>query len=174
MANTSGKIRDANRQASQVRTRPSHLGNAERERIRTALKLADDKWRDFNRRRAVEWKVNFALWTALGALAGVYWKTGRGEGLDVSAASMLSFGLILVECIYWFWSVGLWRRNREDQYDAYAYRHQAGGEAPKHQYVRSWKDALQVLAHWSHGSQIYATGLLIVIAIFGVMHSAKW
>jgi hypothetical protein len=150
------------------------LNNAERERIRTALKLADAKWNDFNRRRAIEWKVNFALWPALGALACYYWKAGRAEGLDALAAIVLSFVLILVECIYWFWSVGLWRRNREDQYDAYDYLHKAGGEAPKHRYVRSWKDGLQVLAHWSHGSQIYATGLLIVIAIFGVMHSAKW
>jgi len=35
-----------------------------KDRIDTLLALADASWRDFDTRRAFEWKVSIGLWTA--------------------------------------------------------------------------------------------------------------
>ena len=94
---------------------------AEREKIRTALRLAEVAWRDFDRRRAYEWKVNFALWPALGAVSGFFWK--GSQNLDAFPAVSISILLMIIGCIYWFkWSVGLWERNKFDQDTAQDHR----------------------------------------------------
>jgi hypothetical protein len=155
---------------------------AKRERIRTALKLAEVRWRDFDRRRSYEWKVNFGLWPALGALAGFFWKTN--QKLEwYEAATFISL-LIVVAVFYWFrWSVGMWRRNRGDQEAAYHFWRIADGvegedkpwtdiPPPSYDWRGTWKDGLKVSMHWSHGSQIIITLVLVVITILGVIRSA--
>ena len=40
------------------------------DRVGFLLKLADFSWRDYSERRSIEWKINFALWLALGSFSG--------------------------------------------------------------------------------------------------------
>lgn len=153
---------------------------AEREKIRTALRLAEVAWRDFDRRRAYEWKVNFALWPALGALSGFFWK--GSQNLDAFPAVSISILLMIIGCIYWFkWSVGLWERNKFDQDTAQYYWARADGDPsssrplPRTQpgeksWTNAWNDGWRVLGRWSHGSQIIITLILIAIAIGGALH----
>jgi hypothetical protein len=172
---------------------------------RTALRLADVAWRDSDRRRSYEWKVNFALWPALGALGGFFWKeeTPHFSALEVIGISLL---LVFIGYTYWFkWSLGLWNRNywdlttadyywarvdgdpkradplrraRLDEFDERLKKHGRGIlspliDVPDFRARRPFRKTLgagwRILGHWSHGSQITITLILIAITIWGAI-----
>jgi hypothetical protein len=159
---------------------------------RTALRLAEAAWRDFDRRRSYEWKVNFALWPALGALGGFFWK--ENPQFEPLATISISIVLIIIAYTYWFkWSVGLWERNNLDQTVAHYYWARADGDtsknesfprgkfdatspdfAPRRSWTETWAAGWRVFWRWSHGSQIMITLALIIIALAGALHSTKW
>lgn len=87
-------------------------------RVRALLRIADMHWRDFDSRRSYEWKVNFALWTSLGALAGLLL---RSEGGISDQMGVVASGVVaVIYLVYWVvWSVGTWRRNYHDFQDAH-------------------------------------------------------
>jgi hypothetical protein len=118
--------------------------NTERERIRNALKLAEARWRDFDRRRAYEWKVNFALWAALGSFSGFLWKIDNV--IDKRYAITVIILLIAFGLLYWFrWTVGLWRRNKYDQDAAYYYWRRADGDKSA---LDPWSEKPPIAFEW--------------------------
>jgi hypothetical protein len=132
------------------------------------LRLAEALWRDFDRRRAYQWKVNFALWSALGSFAGLSLKINQPLGIYWTFFVMVV--LIFIGYFYWFrWSVGIMRRNVHDQQGAHYYWGRVDGDpnktdpwpgrdkAPKaFQWKGSTKFGLKkVIRHWSHGSEVY-------------------
>jgi hypothetical protein len=167
----------------------SKAAEPETVRQRTALKLADAAWRQFDRRRAYEWKIAFALWTALGVLAGFFWKDNPQIGLLPTVGIVAV--LLLIAYMYWFkWSIGLWLANRYNQDEANHYWARADGDSryedpfrrsdrrPDPEARRSWKQTWEtgrcVYRSWSHGSQIGITLILIAIVAVGALRSAKW
>jgi hypothetical protein len=88
--------------------------------------LADASWRDFDRRRSYEWKINFGLWAALGSLAGFLFN--KGVQLSAWQLGFLIVGLIVIGLVYWLkWSTRVWLNNNLDQAAAHFY----WGEADK-------------------------------------------
>jgi hypothetical protein len=178
-------------------------GDLERDRRnRLNLRLAEAAWRDADRRRSYEWKLNFALWPALGALGGFFWK----QNPQFAPGWMIAGSLLIVGIAgtYWFhWSVGLWIRNNSDLTAADYYLARIDGDPsriapfprsrlvdfdarsdnPYDSFSRlSWKPGLrkramagfELLRHWSHGSQIVFTLILSLITIGGMLRSAAW
>ena len=159
---------------------------AERERIRTSLRLAEAFWRDFDRRRAYQWKVNFALWSALGSFAGLSLRIN--QPLGIPWAGFVIVVLSFIGYFYWFrWSVGMMRRNVHDQQGAHYYWGRADGDpnkadpwpkrdgAPR---AFQWKGSTKygfkkVIRHWSHGSEVIFTLLLVFLGIGAAIRSCS-
>jgi hypothetical protein len=160
---------------------------AKRERIRTSLRLAEAFWRDYDRRRAYQWKVNFALWSALGSFAGLSLKIDQPLGIYWTAFAIVV--LIFIGFFYWFrWSVGIMRRNVHDQQGAHYYWGRVDGDPskdapwpgrddPPRAFDLEWKrlkqDSLKVIMHWSHGSEIIFTLLLVFLGIGAAIRSCS-
>jgi hypothetical protein len=147
-----------------------------KDRIKLLLKLADAAWRDFDQRRSYEWKINFALWAALGSFAGFLFKGGP-KIYGMRAYSVYAI-LFLIGCIYTLlWTRGLKRRNYEDQAAAHHYWSQAdkviGVASPR---VRSQFQAASsrpLVKTWSHFSQVAITSLFLIIAALAVSFSGR-
>jgi hypothetical protein len=78
-------------------------------RVESLLKLADFSWRDYSERRSIEWKINFALWLALGSFGGFMFQHQTPLRLWVRLAitALLSFSFL----VYTF----LWKAEVKDR-----------------------------------------------------------
>jgi hypothetical protein len=76
--------------------------------------MREDAWRSFDRRRGFEWKLSFALWSALGAYMAALIKLhpATGDPALRLGSVVVTLGLIAV---HWYWTRGLGRANRVDQ-----------------------------------------------------------
>jgi hypothetical protein len=142
---------------------------SDKERAELAMRLGDRLWRDFDKRRSFEWKLNFALWPALAAFAGLVL---RGD-VQLKLAAVVGIALALVAIFLLFalvWTPGLRHRNWRDQSGAHAYWKQsataAGLEAPPVHERRQLEAPLWKA--WSHVTQMGVTLLLIIVAIFAM------
>lgn len=92
--------------------------DAEKDRkVKALFDLANYLWKDFDGRRAQEWKANFALWAALAALVGI--TTWQNVTLSRGLAWCISIFLVWVVLVYWLvWTTGMWRRNFETTQEA--------------------------------------------------------
>ena len=87
-------------------------------RSRTLLRMADFHWREFDTRRSYEWKSNFALWPALGALSGFL--LTKGQNLPEILAISGTISVIVIFFLYWlYWQTIMWIQNKEDRDRAY-------------------------------------------------------
>lgn len=162
------------------------------QRVAFLLKLANVAWRDFDKRRSFEWKVNFALWPALGAFAGFLFTHPDSASKVVAVVGIVLVAVIGI--IYAFvWTPGIRHHNRLDQEAAHHYWAAVDKvlevESPK---VR--KDFTETLnlsteekqlekyslravrPGWSHRSQIAFTMVLLGLAGLGLglARAAGW
>jgi hypothetical protein len=87
---------------------------SDKEKCDVLLGLAESSWREFDTRRAFEWKVSFGLWTALGLLA---LSLGRADlRLDVAGKLAVTLCLLALVVVYVFvWSWGIYRSHTKNQ-----------------------------------------------------------
>lgn len=92
----------------------------DKERIDSLIRLAEASWHEYIDRRAIEWKVNFGLWLALGTFAGFMFQQEAVLPLWIAfVASLILLGAFL---IYTFlWKVEIQRRNQLDKEAAHYY-----------------------------------------------------
>jgi hypothetical protein len=134
-----------------------------RDKIDFLLKLADVAWRDYSDRRAIEWKVNLALWAGLGALGGFMFQLQTRPPVLIGA--IVTALLALVFLIYVrFWKAEIQKRNARDLNNANYYwtaaDHELGTKPPEHRRAfesNGWRP--------THLSQIIVTLLFIVLTI---------
>lgn len=140
----------------------------EKDRIEFLMKLAEVAWRDYSERRSIEWKVNFALWTSLGAFSGfVFQQKVAVESLYALAASII---IICVVAVYIFvWKAEIQRRNRLDLDAAQKYwiecDKEIGIDSPdvrtRHGSASRWRKT-----HLSQAIITVLLGLLCILAIW--------
>jgi hypothetical protein len=68
------------------------------EKVKYLLELAELHRKQFDTRRQVEWKINFAFWTAVGLVA--YFYCSRDTGLSLCEGIGIAFGLVLAGSFY--------------------------------------------------------------------------
>ena len=122
------------------------------------LKLADAAWREFDTRRSFEWKINFALWAGLAAIAGFAIK----EDFQVGDYIWVFLGATWAVYIF-IWQWGLMNRNRSNQSIAQFYwkrvQEHLGEELPGYLQPRIPRHRRSQL--YSHGFQILVTFLFL-------------
>jgi hypothetical protein len=156
--------------------------DAEKDRkLRTLIDLANYSWKEFDGRRAQEWKANFALWAALAAITGFLFS--QNIKVSVSLAVWISGFLLGVYLIYWLpWTTGMWRRNYLDTEEARAALDEAcriirfeRGERPKDVHPqRDWGDYFRVMRAWSRGSQLALTAAFVLLAGIALYYRVAW
>ena len=136
------------------------------DKVELLLKLAEVSWRDYNERRSIEWKTNFALWLALGSFGGFIFQ--HPTDLPTWVAAFTSFLLACIFLVYVFlWRRGIQEGNRLDLDAAHYYWMQvdnALGTTSPQARTRS-KD--QKWQH-THLAQVFVTLLFVLIAILAV------
>jgi len=140
---------------------------ADKDRIEALLKLAEASWRDYSARRSVEWKVNFALWAALGAFAGFLFQQKTALPAVPAIVTSVLFAIALL--VYTFlWKVEVQNRNRRDLDAAQYYWAKVDKEldipSPE---VRNRQ---QKTTRWraTHLSQVIITVLFVLLALLAV------
>jgi hypothetical protein len=85
-----------------------------KDKVESLLKLADFSWRDYNERRSIEWKTNFALWLALGTFAGFMFQhqTDLALGLKLLITAILAVTFLIYTLL---WKAEVMERNRSDK-----------------------------------------------------------
>ena len=86
----------------------------DQDKVKSLLKLADFSWRDYSERRSIEWKVNFALWLALGTFAGFMFQNQSvlAVGLKILMTAVLSFAFLVYTVL---WKAEVKARNCSDK-----------------------------------------------------------
>jgi hypothetical protein len=163
--------------------------DADRDRkVNALIELANYAWKDFDGRRAQEWKANFSLWAALAAVAGLStWQT-----IDVRPWFAICFWAFLVAIfiVYWLlWTTGMWRRNFSDTEKAKnalaSIREMIDEKEPPEPPELEKKrrkfdpkfdrfDYFRVWENWSRGAQLCFTALFILIAAIAVFNRVSW
>jgi len=132
-----------------------------KDRLDVCLKLADAAWRDFDTRRAYEWKANFGLWAGLAGLAVLCLRGDvaiQGAWRTAVMAASIAVGLVYVL----LWTPGLHKRNRNDQAVAQSLWTQAAQIATL---TRPHEpEPTSTFKNWSHLSQIIITAILLILA----------
>jgi len=86
--------------------------------VDSLFRLADVAWRDFDRRRSFEWKINLALWAALGLFAGL----ASSRGISLNELVLGYAMLVAVWFVYVFvWIRGIHCANSRDRETAQFY-----------------------------------------------------
>jgi uncharacterized membrane protein len=145
-----------------------------KDKVSVLMKLADYDWRNFDGRRAQQWKTNLTLWTALAALAGfASWKE---INIQPWLAACIYVFLGLVFLVYWLpWTTGMWRRNFDDAKNARMtlsrVRTLLNEPIARKNVIQSrfppkgnWKDYGRVWLDWSRFAELLFTVLFLLIA----------
>jgi hypothetical protein len=148
------------------------MSNEAQHKIDVLLKLAQAAWKSMDARRAYEWKMAVALWTALAALSGT---SLRGEiHVDSWALYSASGLLILIWFIFVFvWMRGLHQRNAWDRDLAEYYwiiveADLALGASTPRAARRGTVRNTSMWRDWSHSTQIFVTTFLVLLAIISI------
>jgi heme A synthase len=152
----------------------------DKELLEGCLKLADAAWRDLDKRRSYEWRINFALWTALAVFAGLGLK---GE-IDLASpfpllgqAGLLILLLLLLAFIGFvyisWWTAGIQDRNKKDRLAANFYWNKIDEEL-KTGYDKETRAAKEEgwWENWSHRSQVAITLVFLIIAALSAIRAA--
>jgi putative Ca2+/H+ antiporter (TMEM165/GDT1 family) len=148
----------------------------DKEMVELLLKHADFAWRSYSERRAIEWKVNFGLWTALGVFAGFVFQLNT-ETLPIQYGYIASGILFIIFPVFIWWKYEIQKRNTRDHKAMYYYWEIAHNELAnlKNKLVDlktapHFKDDKPKFSGWriTHLSQIIITGLFVFLAIFAM------
>ena len=150
-------------------------GEFKRERAGALMKLAESSWKEFDTRRTYEWKVNFALWAALAALAGILL---RGEAhLNLILAIILAVLILLINVVYiLLWTRGMHARNKIDQTNAHFYwllvEQELGIKDERHKAYKESAEKEPFWKNWSRGTQVTITMIITILAAASLVSSA--
>lgn len=142
-----------------------------KERIDSLLNLADASWRDFDTRRAAEWKVTMGLWTAQALFAGLVIRSDVKLALThVELLFLLGVFAAIVGIYSLWWTRGLRDRNASNLQDAHhlwnLVQDELAIKSPR--YLRGGGRPTAHWTNWSHGSQIAITLLLVLLDVWCV------
>jgi hypothetical protein len=143
------------------------------DRVEALLKLADMSWRDYGERRAIEWKINFGLWLALGSFAGFMFQHPMPLPLPYWIAIPISALLLCTFLVYTFlWKSEIKDRNSFDKRKVQYYWGKVDEELDTHPPSGS---TLPKDIKWpnTHLSQVLITFLFVLLAIFAVW-APRW
>lgn len=152
-----------------------------KESVELLLKHADFAWRSYSDRRAIEWKVNFGLWTALGVFAGFVFQLNT-ETLLMQIVYLASGILIFPMAVYIMWKFEIQKRNTRDLKAMYYYWEKANDELAN---LGDKLANLKCAPHFkkdkpnfdkpkfpwlrrTHLSQVLITLLFVILAIFAM------
>lgn len=154
---------------------PDLTEEAKKLRVESLLKLGDARIHDADRRREYQWKVNFALWSALGIMAGLQFRGELKLSLHTCVGWLIVALMVVIGIVYTFsWSQGGYCRNRRDVSQAHWYWNQVEDDlgiegSPRR--VRSeklqsspespWKD-------WSFVSELTITWIMILLVLISL------
>ena len=148
-----------------------------KDRVAALTKLAESWWKEFDTRRTYEWKVNFTLWAALAAFAGLLLK---GEAhFALTLAILLAIPILLINVVYvLWWTQGMHARNRIDTANAHHCWHLVEIELglkdadTKHNVYQKPAEKEPYWKNWSRGTQITITFLFTILAAMSLLGSA--
>jgi len=136
--------------------------------------MREAAWRSFDRRRSFEWKLSFAVWSAMGAYIAALLKLRPATGDPaLNAASVVVTLSVLGVHAYWTWGLG--RANKIDQDIAFRYYDVRGREVlglsedQLKELLGSRAERVGALTgsplQWSHLSQLLVTFILGLTAV---------
>ena len=133
--------------------------------------LRKSSWESFDKRRAFEWKVCIALWTALATFIGIMITNGHNDPPCYEKIVAISaFGFIVISHL--FWLIGLHRANQIDKkisfklFDAMLKIINEKHSKDTKEYIEEFKNKdNQIIKLWNIQFQFIMTLILVVISI---------
>lgn len=143
----------------------------EKDRLDLFLKMAESSWKEYDTRRSYEWKINLALWAALGAIIGLSLKELSVDFSNYSTLILICMGSLSL--VYIFWLRGLWKRNEHDQKKRHEFLQIVRSELGFKFTDRSLEErpgasGKWIFNHWSLGTQAFVT-IFLSLAVWWVL-----
>ncbi|MCP4370832.1 MAG: hypothetical protein GY797_22375 [Deltaproteobacteria bacterium] len=149
------------------------MNNDEKKRFDSLEVLRQSAWNSFHHRRAFEWKVCLALWTAFASFIGIV-ITGKSGQLGMLTAITTIIVCIAIIVIYLNWIKGLSRAHdidkrimvkfRNEMMDILGSKFSEDLEKEQENVRRNWPR----YTNWTHSLQIGFTCILAFAAVIAV------